>query len=388
MRALALLLFAVMSAGAANQAAPLLVFLPGGPGHWQPQVGLRGWALAVVDSAPTGDAGVKALESAIGEAKKRQSVDPRRVYLAGQGDGAALVFYAISRRPDLWAAAAAIGGDPTPAIETNRLFSANAQLVPLLWITTLHEREALAPIRARLAEAGFPVESGTAAEFGYEQLFDWFADHTREEFPEKVDCETGSPEFARCYWAEITKFDPARRNDVLEPTRVPPGSGARFADNGFVIAAGPGPGALVQSIAPNFKGPFKAGDRIVAIAGKEISDARQYAQFMSGWTEARTVGVLVERGKERVRFEAPIVIPPREERTTARVQVQFLPDTRELLVITRGVAELIVNLPGYWTPCPINWNGDDLGTATEAGSWILAPGAKARRAGPQVAPEN
>jgi pimeloyl-ACP methyl ester carboxylesterase len=380
MRAFALLLGAVLSAGAANQAAPLLVCLPGGPGRWLPPVGLRGWALAAVENAPVGDAGVKAIEAAIEEAGKKQAIDPRRVYLVGQDDEAALVFYAVSRRPDLWAAAAAIGGDPGPAIETNRLFSANAKLVPLLWITATPEREALAPVRARLSAAGFPVESRPASEFGYEQLLDWFAGHAREEFPEKVDCETGSPEFARCYWAEITKFDPARRNDVLEATRVPPGTGARFVDDGLVIAAdAPGPGALVRSLAVNYRGPLKVDDRIVAIAGKEIADGRQYAQLMSEWAEAKTVGVLVQRGKERVRVEDRIVIPPREEKTTARVQAQFLPDTRELLVISRGAAELKLNLPAYWTPCPINWNGEDLGTAGEAGCWLLTPGGKARR---------
>lgn len=380
MRAFALLLSAGLCAGAPNQAAPLLVFLPGAPGQWLPPAGLRGWALVVVENAPTGDAGVKAIEAAIEQAKNKQPVDPRRVYLAGRDESAALVFYAVSRRPDLWAAAAAISGDPTAAIETNRLFSANAQLVPFLWVTEPQEREALAAVRARLSSVRFPVEHRPPSEVGYDQLFAWFAEHTRDEFPEKVDCETGSAEFARCYWAAITKFDPARRNDVLEATRVPPGSGARLAAGGFVLAAdAPGPGARVASLAPDYKGPLKIDDRIVAIAGKEILDARQYAQLLIEWTEAKTVGIMVQRGKERMRLETAIVLAAREEKATARVQAQFLPDTRELLVITRGVAELRVNLPPYWTPCPINWNGDDMGTVAEGGCWILAAGVKARK---------
>ena len=35
------------------------------------------------------------------------------------------MFYAISRMPDLWAAGAALGGSPKPAIDSNRIFTAN-----------------------------------------------------------------------------------------------------------------------------------------------------------------------------------------------------------------------------------------------------------------------
>jgi hypothetical protein len=72
-----------------------------------------------------------------------------------------------------------------------------------------------------------------------------------------------------------------------------------------------------------------------------------------------------------MRSETKIVIPPREETVTARVQAEFSPETRELLIISRGVAELRVEVPPAFAPAKINWNGNPLG------------GVSIRQAGPE-----
>jgi hypothetical protein len=291
----------------------------------------------------------------------------------------ATVFYAISRRPDLWAAALALGGSPKPAIDSGRLFAANTQLTPLLWFIPPEERDVVEPSRAKLVAAGFNLEPQPAG-LTIEKAFEWLATQKRDPFPDKVDCETGNPAFARCYWAEMTKFDPALRNDALLSTRVPPGSGAALDLGGFGYKLdAPGPGLAVEWLPPNYKGPLRLGDRIVSVAGQEIRDARSYAEMMDRMSEEKPVGVILHRGKERLRLETRIILPRRAEAVTVRVQAQYLSDAHELLVISRGVTELRVSLPPYWVPCPINWNGTDLGKADSEGCWLLTLGGRARK---------
>ena len=362
----------------AAEPAPLVVVAGSTPEPWAAACAARGWEVAAIPEALPNDAGVRAIEAAIGEARKRREIDPNRTYLVGQGVSSAAVFYAVSRRPDVWAAALAVGGSPAAAIETNRLFGAGAALVPVLWAVTA-DQNGVTSFRSKLAEKGFAIEARTTP-VTVSQALDWLASNKREPFPPKIDCETGSSEFARCYWAEITKFDPAQRNDVLPSSRVPPGSGAYLGLGGFGFEAdAPGPGVLVSWLPAKYSGPLKLDDRIVAVGGKPLADARAYVEFMAAQRENRLIGITVARGKERLRIETRMVIPGREEVVTARVQAEFLSDTREFQIITRGVAGLRLTIPGYWTPCPINWNGNDSGKAASAGCWQLTPGEPARK---------
>ncbi|MGA2325108.1 MAG: hypothetical protein ABSH05_02370 [Bryobacteraceae bacterium] len=357
------------------QQAPLLVFVPGGA-QQHPQI--PGWEVVAVQAAPN-DAGVRAIEAAVESARRERQTDPLRTCIAGQGEGAASVFYAVSRRPDLWAAALALGGNPKPAIDSNRLFGANSQLVPVLWITRPEDRVLLEPWRAKLLAAEFNLEPHSPA-MTVEQAFQWLASHERQAFPAKVDCETGNRTFARCYWVEMTKFDVAQRNDALSSTRVAPGSGAALDLGGFGFKLdAPGPGLAVEWLPENHKGPLKLGDRILSVAGKEVPDAAGYVHMMDQLTEEKPIAIMIQRGKERRRLETRIILPRREEALTVRVQAQFLADSRELLVITRGVTELRVTLPDYWLPCPINWNGNGMGTADRPGCWLLALGSTVRK---------
>lgn len=330
--------------------APLLVTLDSWDG-WKTIAASQGWQWAVVDKGPCTDAGVKELEALV---SSRQDIDPDRVYLAGRGEEAPCVFYAVSRVPHLWGAAVAVEGNPRRAIETNRLFSANLQMTQVLWMVSPD------PERRKI-----PGVTETA-DISAENLVRFLSKARRAPFPLKVDYETGSLNFLRCFWVEIAKPDPLRRNDALPVTRVAPGSGAYLSFGGFGYdPKKEGPGAEVVWLPPNYSGPLKLGDRIVAIAGRPIDSGRDYARYMEEAREERAVVVTVQRGKERLRLDARILLPKREENLTVRVQAEFLPDSKEILLVSRGIAAVKLTVPKDWVPVSINWNGN-LGPKLEA----------------------
>ena len=82
--------------------------------------------------------------------------------------------------------------------------------------------------------------------------------------------------------------------------------------------------------------------------------------------------LLDKDGKERVRLETRIVLPKREEVITARIQGRYLPDQKELLIISRVVTQIRVRIPAEWTPISVSWNGLDVMKAESAGCWTLS----------------
>ena len=76
-------------------------------------------------STPKLDADTRAVAvaDAVRAAIGNSTADPAHVYLAGRGEDAALVFYIVSRVPDLWAAGLALGGSPKPALGAGRVFA-------------------------------------------------------------------------------------------------------------------------------------------------------------------------------------------------------------------------------------------------------------------------
>jgi hypothetical protein len=358
--------------------APLLFLLPGSMddpvvqklfAQWQPMAAARGWHLAVPIVAGVSDQAVKAVELVLADAKNRlPTVDQDRIYLAGQGASTPEVFYTLSREPDLWAAGLAIQGSPVAAINSFRLFGANSREAPLLWIAPAAEADMF---RQKRSAVEFNFE--TRPEASVDQVFEWLAKHRRAAFPLTVDCETGHPAFARCYWIEMTKFDPKKRNDVLKSTRVMPGSGASLAIGPFGFdPLAEGPGALVGWLPAHYQGPLKLNDRIVSVAGKDVRDGREYTQALDEIKEEKPVAILVQRGKERVRLETRIVLPKRDEVITARIQGRYLPDQKELLIISRAVTQVRVRIPAEWTPVTVSWNGLDVVKTESAGCWMLS----------------
>ena len=375
-RACAILALAVILVPPAAAQAPnsaLLVLLGGDAKTWQAACQERGWQFLQPSSDTAGkspDQRVKAIAAEVEETEKRLPVDPNRVYLAAQGGSVSTLFYVAARMPDLWAAAVAAGGSPRAAIDSNRLFAANTPNLPVLWLFANRDEE---PLGKKLQSAGFNLEWREPAAAKPAEIFDWLAAHQRDPFPTTADCETGSPLFTHCYWMEVTKFDPAERNDVLDSTRVPPlGSGARLAIGPFGYnPAEPGPGVLVASLPEKYAGPLKLNDRIVELGGKKLSDAAEYAQVLYRTFEEKPVVVMVQRGKDRLRLETKIELAPSAEPVTARVRAQYLPELHEVEVVSRAVTQMKLTVTESWLPAKITWNGTDVANATAPGCWLL-----------------
>jgi PDZ domain len=340
--------------------------------QWQNWTQSLGWRVIAPEAAAgeAADQRVIALAAQVEAGIRSGAIDPARVYIAGRGDAAALVFYAISRTPDLWAAGAAIGGSPKPAVDTGRVFAANFTNVPVLWMSG-EDGKALAD---KLKEAKLNLEWRSAASNASAAgVIEWLAAHQRDPFPPAIDCETNSPQFARCYWIQMTKFDPNERNDVLPSTRIAGGSGASLDLGGFGFKLDdPGPGVLVGFLPEKYSGPLKMNDRIVAIDGRPIKDAKQYQDLMEKAAEERPAVVTVQRGKDRVRIETRIVLPRRDAGVTARVQAQYIPADKEIQIISRTASEMRVTVPDAWLPASLLWNGLTLENLKEPGCWLLS----------------
>jgi hypothetical protein len=312
---------------------------------------------------------VQELQAAVLEATKNGSVDPARIYMMGRAGSAAAVFYAVSRVPDLWAAAVALGGSPQPAIDSDRLFTANFTNVPVLWLSAGPQDQALA---GKLKAAGMNLEWRGGEAFEVESILDWLVGHTRAEYPGAIDCETNSPTFARCYWIRMTRFDAAERNDVLPSSRLQAASSAALDLGGFGYKPDDsGPGILVASLPEKYSGLLKMGDRIVALDGKDLADARRYADLMAQIKDERAAVVLVQRGKDRIRIETRIALPKRAPVVTARVQANYLPEDHEVQIVSRAVTEMRVTVPRQWVPAVLNWNGVPLEKLESPGCRLL-----------------
>jgi hypothetical protein len=339
--------------------------------QWETWAKGAGWRVITPAKAETAiDLRVQALASAVQQAIQADAVDPARVYVAGRGDAAATVFYAISRVPDLWAAGVAAGGSPQPAIDSDRIFAANFTNVPMLWISG---EAGDAQLAAKLKEDGLNVEWRSAAGVTNTTVLEWLAQHRREAFPPAVDCETNSPAFARCYWIEMTKFDVNERNDVLPSTRILPSSGAALDLGGFGYRKDdPGPGVLVSYLPEKYNGPLKMGDRIVALGGRPIENAKQYVEYVAKVTEETPIVATVQRGKERIRVETSIVLPRREPVVTARVQGRYSPEDKDIQITSRSAKEMRVTIPAEWADgARLYWNGLALEKIAGPGCYLL-----------------
>ncbi len=357
---------------AAAAPAPAIALVdPADVPQWQTSCKELGWQILAPSAAAAAnaEARVQSLSAVIREAVKNGSVDPARIYLAGRGDATAGVFFAISRVPDLWAAAVALGGSPQPAIDSALLFAANFTNVPVLWISPTAQDQ---PLAGKLQSAGIPLEWRLREQVQMSAVFDWLSKHARDEYAPAVDCETNSPTFAGCYWIQMTKFDAAERNDVLPSSRMEPNLVAALDLGGFGYQADdPGPGLLVTFLPDKYSGPLKKGDRIVALDGKELADGRQYRDLMAQVKEERRAVVMVQRGKDRVRLETAVVLPRRAPVVTARVQAKYAPEEKEIQVVSRTVTEMRLTIPEKWVPAALTWNGVALEKVEAPGCRLL-----------------
>lgn len=362
---------------------PALVLIPNSPESvdaefksWSAIAATRKWHLLMTTIPIPGDSGLKTLGELLADARLKLKLEKSPFYMVGSGSSAPLVFYAASRVPHLFSAALAISGSPKPAVDTDRIFGANTSHTAVAWAATPEERNATAAVRARMISAGYNLTlldpPTTAA------ALDFLGKHPYEPWPSKIDCETGNPMMARCYWITATGFDPNLRNDAIRSTRVAPDSmGASLDFGAFAYKPdAPGPGIVVEDLPPKYTGPLLVGDRIVALSGKEIYDAKHYAELMSQITEEKPVSVTIERKsgkeKERIRLTTYYKLKKREEVVTARLQASYSPDSKEVTIISRTVAELQINIPEQWVPATINWNGNPMASPQTTGCFVIS----------------
>ncbi len=336
----------------------------------------KGWRLLIPSSPKLplwSDWGALAVREIIDQESDTGAIDRSRVYLLALGSATPAAFSLVSRLPDMWAAAIAVEGDPRPAIDNARLFAANAAGIPFLWVANEQTQQTQQSLIEKLRQASFPVDITKAENLNLGQVIATFENRQRPEAPETVDFETDSLQFSRCYWVEITALDAGLRNDVLGESRVKPGSGAALSIGPFGYnLAEPGPGVEVSWLPPDYKGPLKLQDRIVAIRGKEVADPPAYQKMMDAEDEPADAAVTVERGGRRIRLENRILLPNRVIPPTARVKAERTSKPPGIQIVSRGVSGLRLHIPKDWIPAAVNWNGLDQGTLKAAGCWEMA----------------
>ncbi len=339
--------------------------------QWQKWTSELGWQLIApaVDPQTDADSRTILVADAVREAIKNSTVDPARIYLAGRGDDAALVFYIVSRVPDLWAAGLALGGSPKPAINVGRMFAANFTNTPVLWIS---EAPGDAELAMRLKSAGMNLEWRNAKGVTIANFFEALSKRIHVEFPPVADCETNTPKFAHCYWMEPTHFDAAERNDVLPNTRVTDGSGAVLDLGGFGYKlTDPGPGVLISFLPKDYSGPLKTGDRLVELDGQPVEDARDFVARLSKIYTEKQMVTLIQRGKDHLRLETRVLLPRPDAVVTARVEGKYDPELKTVQILSRSVTELRVNIPPQWIPSDLYWNGLAIEDLTKPGCYLL-----------------
>ena len=319
----------------------------------------KGWLIVVAKagSAPAAgiDGQVQALAAAVQDAVANGNADPARIYLAGHAGTTPAVFYAVSRMPDAWTAAIAVGGSPQPAIDSGRIFASNFQSTPILWAGVSDADEALA---GNLKKAGMNVDWRKATEVTPASASEWLLAHKREPVPAAVDCETSSPAFARCFWVQVTRFDVKEKNDVLPTTLLAPTMIATLDVGQFSYSrTDTGAGVLVSALPDKYDGPLKVGDRIVALDGKPIDNPGMLEEMLRAVEETRDAVIMIDRGGARQRVETRVVAPKRPNVVSARVQGKFDAEQKEITLITRAVGDVRVTIPQYWLPATFNWNG-------------------------------
>lgn len=368
----------------------VLLVLPSDPANalaefkgWNDLAAEHKWLLVMPQSSVIGDPGVALLGALVDAVRERFSVPSSPVYLASAGAMAGMIFYAVSRAPHLWTAALAIGGSPKPALDSDRVFAANTALVPTAWAVTPEEKAANSTHYQKMITAGFNLTVLDTTPIP--QAIQFLAKAQHDPLPRKIDCETGNPRLARCYWIVSTEFDASLRNDALRTTRIAPDAQASLDLGAFGYQlTRPGPGVVVEYLPPDYKGPLQLNDRILALSDTPIADAKHYVDLMTRVTAEKPVAVTIERlektkdrgkdrmAKDRIRLVSRYQLRKREEVLTARVQGEYVADTHEIVIVSRTVASLKILVPAAWTPASINWNGNPVAQPQGPGCLLLS----------------
>lgn len=152
------------------------------------------------------------------DVKRRFRIDENRVYLTGLSMGGGGTLWIGLTRPDLFAAIVPVC--PAPPALTDRL-AGNALNLPV----SIHQGSAdpavsAASVRAwvaRFDSLGVDVEYTEYPGVGHDswdpayadgQVFDWFAQHVRNPYPERVRYASSAYDYDRAYWVTLDALTP------------------------------------------------------------------------------------------------------------------------------------------------------------------------------------
>jgi hypothetical protein len=84
-----------------------------------------------------------------------------------------------------------------------------------------------------------------------------------------------------------------------------------------------------------------------------------------------------------MRIETRVIVPPREFMVTSRVQARFVPEDREIQIVSRTVTEMRVTIPPAWAAdTRLFWNGLSLEKIERPGCLLLTEDKELLRAAP------
>lgn len=154
----------------------------------------------------------------LADVKARLPIDEDRVYLTGLSMGGGGALWLGLTRPDVWAAIAAVCPAAPAGTED---FAPNAvnlpvhlfhgALDPLVPVAVSREwQKRLIEQAASVEYKEFPAAKHNSWDAAYKDgaIFDWFAKHRRNRFPERVRFHTSRYRYSSAYWVELTGLDP------------------------------------------------------------------------------------------------------------------------------------------------------------------------------------
>ena len=154
----------------------------------------------------------------VADVKRRFPVDEDRMYLTGVSMGGGGSLWMALTKPDVWAAVAALCPAPPPGTEG---LETNALHMPM---RLYHgELDPLTPVQStrawhkRLADAGAAVEyieypslrhNVWDAAYRNAAIFEWFGQHKRNPYPERVRFSTRQYQYQSAWWVRLDAITP------------------------------------------------------------------------------------------------------------------------------------------------------------------------------------
>jgi poly(3-hydroxybutyrate) depolymerase len=234
------------------------------------------------------------------DVERRLPIDQDRVYLTGISAGGAGALWLAATRPDIWAAVAAVC--PAPAPEATEL-AGNLVNVP---VHLFHgDADPVVSVElsrlwtAKLAAYGAPVEYAeyrgvrhNSWELAYKDgaVFDWFGQHKRNRFPDRVRYATRSYNYNSAYWVRIDELTPGRLATI----------DARFVKANRIEAKTSGIGAFTLELKGH---PAYSARRPlhITVDGNQVrvrtAATLSFSRRNGGWTSKRYIAPKAAKGR-------------------------------------------------------------------------------------------